>query len=52
MNGFLEVLIVQGVKIDLKLIIKMIKSLKLGISEGEEVMMDNEKIDQEDSFTA
>ena len=30
---------------------KYTKSLKLGISKGEEVMLDNEKIDQVDSFT-
>jgi hypothetical protein len=35
----------------LKIKIKKTKSLKLGISEGEKLMMGNEKINQVDSFT-
>ena len=35
MNGFLEVLLVQGARIGLKINIKKIKSLRLGISEDE-----------------
>ena len=46
MNEFLEVLHVQGAKIGLKINVKKTKSLRLGISEDEQVTLDNEKIDQ------
>ena len=39
MNEFLEVLRVQGARISLKINVKKTKSLRLGISEGEEVML-------------
>ena len=47
---FLLVLRSQGSKIDLKTNIKKTKSLSLGINEVGEVMSDNEKIGQVDSF--
>jgi len=37
--------------VGLKIHVNKTKSLKLGISEGEEVMLGNEKIDQVDNFT-
>ena len=46
-----EVLWVQGAWINLKINIKKTKSLRLGISEEEKVMLDKEKTDQVDSFT-
>ena len=51
MNEFLEVLQVQGARIDLKINVKKTKSLRLGISEEEKVMLGNKKIDQVGSFT-
>ena len=50
MNNILEVFQVQGPRIDLKIIVKKTKSLRPGISEGEEVMLGNDKIDQVDIF--
>ena len=44
-----EVLQVQYAK-SLKINVKKTKSLRLGISEGKDVMLDNEKIHQVDSF--
>ena len=51
MNELLEVLRVQGARIAFKITVKKTKSLRLGISEGENVMLDNRKIDQVDSIT-
>ena len=51
MNELLVVLPVQGSRIGLKINVKKTKSLTLGISEDEKVMMGNGKIDQADSFT-
>jgi hypothetical protein len=48
---FLEVLQVQGKRIGLKINFKKSKSLRLGISEGEKMMLGNKKINQVDSFT-
>ena len=39
MNEFLEVLRVQGARIDLKINVKMTKSLRLGISEDKKVTL-------------
>ena len=50
-NGFLEVLRVQGSRTGLKINFKKTKSLRLGISEDEKVTLGNEKIDQALSFT-
>ena len=49
--GSTEVLRVQGARIGLKINVKKAKSLRLGISEGEEVMLGIEEIDRADSFT-
>ena len=43
MNEFLEVLRVQGARIGLKVNVKKTKSLRLGISEDEQVTLGNEK---------
>ena len=51
MNEFLEVLRVQGAKIGLKINVKKTKSLRIGISEDEQVTLGNEKIDQVGSFS-
>ena len=51
MNEFLEVLRVQGAKIGLKTNVKKTMSLRLGISEDEQVTLGNEKIDQVGSFS-
>jgi len=51
MNDFLEVLRAHATRIGLKIIVKKNKSRRLGISEGEDVMLGNEKIDQKDRFT-
>ena len=51
MNEVLEVLRVQGAKIGLKINVKKTKSLRLGISEDEQVTLGNEKIDQVGSFS-
>ena len=51
MNEFLEVLRVQGAKIGLKINVKKTKSLRLGISEDEQVTLGNKKIDQVGSFS-
>ena len=50
-NEILEVLRVQGARIGLKINVKKIKLLRLGISEDNKVMLGNEKIDQVVSFT-
>ena len=42
MNEFLEVLQFQGAKIGLKINVKKTKSLRLGISEDEQVTLGNE----------
>ena len=49
-NTFSEVLRVQGAKIGLKINIKKTESLRLGISEDEQVTLGNEKIDQVGGF--
>ena len=41
----------QVLGIDLKINVKKTKSLRLGISEDEKVMLGNEKIDQVESLT-
>ena len=46
-----EILRVQGASIGFENIVKKAKSLRLGISEDENGMLGNEKIDQADSFT-
>ena len=46
----MEALRVQGSRMGLKINLKNTKSLRLGISEGEEVMLGNKKIDPVDSF--
>ena len=51
MNDFLEVLRAQCTRIGLKINVKKTKSRRLGISEGDDVMLGNEKIDLVDSFT-
>ena len=51
MNEFLEVLRVQGAKIGLKINVKKTKSLRLGMSEDEQVTLGNKKIDQVRSFS-
>jgi len=51
MNGFLEVLTVQDVRIAFTINTQKTKSLKLGIGEGEEVMLGNQKISRVNSFT-
>ena len=45
MNGLLEVFRIQGSRIGFKINVKKAKLLILGISEGGEVMLGNEKID-------
>ena len=42
---------VQGARMEWKIYVKKTNSLRVRISEGEEVMLGNEKIDQIDSFT-
>ena len=51
MNELLEIWLVQGARIDLKMNVKNCKSLGLGISEDEKMTLGNEKIDQVGSFT-
>ena len=51
MNEVLAVLQVQGAKIGLKINVKKTKSLRLGISEDEQVTLGNKKIDQVGSFS-
>ena len=51
MNKILEILQVQGARIDLKINVKKTKPLRQGISEDEKVLQGNENIDQVDSFT-
>ena len=51
MNEFLEVLRVHGAKLGLKISVKKTKSLRLGISEDEQVTLGNEKIDKVWSFS-
>ena len=43
---FWDVLRVQDARVDLKMNVRKIKSLKLGITEDKEVVLGNEKIDQ------
>jgi hypothetical protein len=43
LNGILELLQVQGAKICLKIIVKKTKLLRLGISQGEKVMLGNKR---------
>ena len=50
MNELLEVLLVQGASLGLKINVKKTKSLRLGISEDEKTTFGNEKIDQVGSF--
>ena len=50
MKEILEVLRVQGARLDLKINVKKTKSLRLGISEDEKVTLGNEKMDQVDYF--
>ena len=45
-----EPLRVQGARISLKINVKKTKSLRLGISEDEKVMLANEMMDEVDSF--
>ena len=51
MNEILGVLRVQGTRTGLKINVKKTKSMRLGISEGEEVLLGKGKIDQVDNFT-
>ena len=51
MNELIEILRVQGAGRRLNIIVKKTKSLRLGISEDENVTLGNEKIDQVGSFT-
>ena len=51
MKELLEVLQVKGARKGLKIFVKKVKSLRLGISEAEKLTLGNEKIDQVDSFT-
>ena len=51
MNELLEILRLQSGRIGLKDSVKKTKSLRLGISEDEEVTLSNEKTNQVDSFT-
>ena len=51
MNEILEVLRIQGARIGLQINVKKTKSLRLAISEDENVTLDNEMIDLVDSFT-
>ena len=51
MNELLEILRFEGGIINLKINVKKTKSLRLGISEDEKMMLGNEKIDQVDIFT-
>ena len=51
MNEFLEVLRIQGARIGLKINVKKTNSLRLGISEDENVTLGNKNIDQVGSFT-
>ena len=50
MPEFLEFLRAQGVWIGFKIDVKKNKSLRLGITNIEEVILGNEEIDQVDSF--
>jgi len=50
-NEFFEILRFRGARISLKINYKKTASPRLGISEGEDVMMGNEKIFQVESFT-
>ena len=51
MNEFLKVSCFQGARVGLKINVKKTMSLRLGISEGEEIMLVNKKTDQMDRFT-
>ena len=51
LNKLVEVLRVQGARIDLKINVKKSKSPRVGISEDEKVTFGNETIDQFGSFT-
>ena len=50
MNDFLEASRVYGARICFEITVKKVKSLRLGINEGEGVMLRNKKIDQADSL--
>ncbi|XP_065565925.1 uncharacterized protein LOC136030806 [Artemia franciscana] len=50
-NEFLNVLRLQGVKIGLKINVKKTKSLRLGLSEDEQVTLGNETLDHFGSFS-
>ena len=50
-DELLNVLCVQGARICLVIDVKKTKSLRLGISEDENVTLGNEKINEVDSFT-
>ena len=52
MNEFLEVFWVQGARTHLKINVKISKSLKLGMSKDEKVMLGDKKNDQLGSFTS
>ena len=51
MNELLEFSRVEDVRIGLKINVKKTKSIRLEMSEREEMVSGNEKIDQVDSFT-
>ena len=51
MNDFLEVLRVQGGRTGLRIHVKKIKLLTLGINEDEKLTLGKEKIEQVGSFT-
>jgi len=50
-NKYLKVFIIQNARTDLKTNTKKIKSLRLGVNEGEEVLLGSEKINQVDGVT-
>ena len=50
-NEHIEVLGVQGAKIGFKINVKMTTLQILGINDGKEMILENEKIGQVDSFT-
>jgi hypothetical protein len=47
----LEILKAEGARTGMKINVKKTKSLRLGISDGEKVMLGNERIDQVNGFT-
>ena len=50
-NKYLKVFIIQNARTDLKTNTKKINSLRLGVNEGEEVLLGSEKINQVDGVT-